>query len=186
MKKRSEEKKLSTMEHTVLGIIWQVGPCTTYAVMKELRASGSTYYSDRAGTTYPAVERLIAAKLVAHSDSKTGSRNERLIKVTAAGTACLRKWLAPPVPSAEVWLTRDLLRLRVYFLGAIKKEQRKEFLDEARAALVEHLVHCEGAMKGHENLGDKFSSLADLGAVYETRARIAWLDEIRPKVLALP
>ena len=174
------------MEHTVLGIIWQYGPCTTYAVMKELRASGSTYYSDRAGTAYPAVERLIAAKLVAHSDKKTGSRNERLIKVTPAGVACLRKWLAPPVPSAEVWLTRDLLRLRVYFLGALKKEQRNEFLVDAKKALTVHLEHCEASMKEHTEEGGEFTSLADLGAVYEARARIAWLEDIAPKILALP
>ena len=175
-------KQLSTMEHTVLGIVWQSGPCTTYAVMKELRSSGSTYYRDRAGTTYPIVERLVGAKLLRYQKA-TGTRGDRQIETTALGIKRLREWLSPPIPLAEVGLMRDLLRLRVFFLAALEPAERKAFLTQARITLEEHLAQCSASIGAHS---DPFVRLADLGAVRETEARIAWIDEITPAILALP
>lgn len=177
--------QLSTMEHTVLGILWQCGPCTTYAVMRELSASSSTYYRNRAGTAYPIIVRLVKGGLVRHAGDEVGSRKERLLEVTDNGLLKLQEWLAPPIPAAEIGQTRDLLRLRMYFLGALEPAHRARFLDDAKASLLLHLAGCEQAMQDHSSLADPFVALADLGAVHETRARLAWLEEITLVVLSL-
>lgn len=173
------------MEQTVLGIVWQIGPCTTYAVMRELSASSSTYYRNRAGTTYPIVERLVKSGLLDYGGDPAGPRKDRLVHVTEAGKTSLALWLDPPIPQAEIGQTRDLLRLRIYFLSALAPAKRKEFLRQSRMALVNHLAACEEACREHQQLTDPFVSLADLGAVYETKARIAWIDEITPTILGL-
>ncbi len=179
------KKRYSTMENTVLGIVWQQGPCTTYAVMRELKASNSTFYRNRAGTTYPIVERLIKSGDLGFVDAKIGSRKDRLIEVTEAGVSCLLEWLKPPIPEQEVGLTRDLLRLRVYFLGALSRNLREAFLKESKRALEAQLAACELEVERHKHLEDPFVVLADLGAVHETRARISWIDEITPVILEL-
>ena len=74
-------KRLSAIEYTVLGIAWKRGPCTTYALMKELASSTSTYYKARAGTAYPLVNRLVKQALLVHADH-LGPKRETLIEVT--------------------------------------------------------------------------------------------------------
>jgi len=56
---------------------------------------------------------------------------------------------------------------------------------EAKVALQAHLNECELAMESHKRLDTPFVALADCGAVHETRARIAWLEEITREILSL-
>jgi len=177
------DRSLSPMEHTVLGIVWQSGPITTYAIMGQMRASGSTYYRDSAGTTYPIARRLEQAGLICDSGMDSGTRKERLLEITESGREALRGWLSTPVPMSEIAFMRDLLRLRVFFLGALPTDLRAAILHEARNTLEEHLLVCESGVLAAQNRDDPFISLASLGAVYETKARIAWLDEITPRIL---
>ena len=173
------------MELTVLGIAWKRGPCTTYALMKELASSTSTYYKTRAGTAYPLVERLIKSKYLAASEV-SGAKGEKLVEVTEMGIAALRRWLTDSISLEEVAHTVDLLRLRVFYLGAATSKERSAFIDNALVKLREQLAACEIACARYRDIGDVFSQLATEGVMHETSARITWLTEIRAKAAKLP
>ena len=176
-------QRLSAIEYTVLGIAWKRGPCTTYALMKELASSTSTYYKARAGTAYPLVERLVLQELLAHADH-FGPKGEKLIAVTEAGLAALKEWLTVPPEFAEVAHTVDFVRLRVFYLGAATSEERRALIDNALAELRRHLIACEAAIVRYDTMGDVFSTLATQGVVRETLARIEWLTDIRDRAVA--
>ncbi|HWD38451.1 MAG TPA: PadR family transcriptional regulator, partial [Fimbriimonas sp.] len=132
----------STLEYTVLGIFCNLGPCTTYAVMRELAASPSTYYRKRAGSIYPTVQRLLKQGLI-EEVSEAGPRQDTQIKVGEAGVAHLREWLSFPISMAEVAHTVDLIRLRFFFLAALSAEERIRFVEEALVLTREHLRKTE-------------------------------------------
>ncbi|MBS1719043.1 MAG: hypothetical protein JST35_01205 [Armatimonadetes bacterium] len=172
MASRKPNRKLSTIEMSVLGLTWLRGPCTIYAIMKELSLSGSSYYKSRAGTAYSVSNRLIAiGLLIQHEDQR--------IEVSPSGLELLREWVAPPVPLADVAHTADLVRLRFFFLAAVPQADRLKFIDSTLETLAEHLMAGERMMKENELIGDYYGVLATLSIVYETRARIQWLRVVR-------
>lgn len=171
-------RKLSSLEQTVLGLCWLRGPCTTYAVMKELSLSESSFHKSRAGTAYSVTRRLVAGGFLAASE--TGSaRQDHLLSLTPKGEAALRDWISPPVDLAEVAHSADMLRLRFFFLGIINREQRLAFIDDAIAKLEEFRLRCEALLPKNEELGDYFGVLATASTILETRARVAWLMMVR-------
>ena len=167
--------KFSTVEMTVLGMTWLRGPCTIYAVMKELSSSQSTYHKSRAGTAYSIARRLLTLGLIEPVD-------DTLVRVTTEGEAVLREWLGPEVPMLDVAHSADLLRLRFFFLGLLPAEKRLEFVDSSIASLKIFLKRCEDLLSKNEAIGDYFSVLATVSSVLETKARIAWLRLVRELV----
>lgn len=174
-------RALSTIELSVLGLAWLRGPCTTYAIMKELATSQSTYYKSRAGTAYSVVDRLIQFKLIEHStDPENGT--EKLVQVTEEGRADLEEWLTPPIPIADIAHSADFIRLRFFFIGVLDPEKRLAFIDDSLASLRTHLERCEALIPANEAIGDRFGALATLSIILETKARIQWLEIVRDKV----
>ena len=167
----TKERSLSSLEMTVLGLFWLRGPSTTYAVMKELSLSASSYHTHRAGTAYSVTKRLVRFGLLEPI-------GERLF-VTDAGTAALQKWIVTPVPMADVSHSADLIRLRFFFLGVVGKAERLAFIGAAEQGLQKFLVRCEGLLEENEAIGDYFGVLATLSSVLETRARLEWLNLVR-------
>ncbi|MCE9559813.1 MAG: hypothetical protein K8R88_12785 [Armatimonadetes bacterium] len=165
-------RKLSNIEMTVLGLAWLRGPCTIYAIMKELSMSASSYHKSRAGTTYAAAKRLISAGLLAQSDDEA-------VTITAAGIVGLKNWLTPPIPVADIAHSADLIRLRFFFFGVIDLDQRLAFIDNSLDGLRTFLEKCEVLVHENEAIGDYFGVLATLSTILETRARIEWLTIVR-------
>jgi hypothetical protein len=96
--------KLSPIEYTVLGIAWKRGPCTTYALMKEMSSSTSTFFKNRASTIYPLVERLI----------KMGQLLTRLTSVACGRSIWVRRNRSREPNSWPVqWNSWKPMRLRV-------------------------------------------------------------------------
>ena len=138
--------------------------------MKELAVSASSYHKSRAGTTYSIVNRLLANGLL-----QRNSANLHLIEITPTGTHELLKWLAPPLPAADISHSADLLRLRCFFLGALPAEQRKIFLAEAHTALHAFLAEAEELLSQSQARNDYFCLLAITNVVMETQSRLRWL-----------
>ena len=174
-------RKLSTTELSILGITWALGPCTTYSVMKQLSSSGSTYYKSRAGTTYSVMDRLVKFGLVEAIASEV-EPDERLVKVTSDGVQALQGWLTPPVPEEDIAHSADFVRLRMFFLGVVDPPIRIAFIENALTGMRAHLLDCEALLKRAESEGGEFEQLAILSVVYETRARVAWLEAVRERL----
>lgn len=169
------ERNLSTIELSVLGLAWLRGPCTTYAIMKELSTSGSSYYKSRAGTAYSVSKRLVSFGLL----EETAENN---IQITPAGVAAIQEWMAPPIPLPDIAHSADLIRLRFFFIGIIPLADRLAFIDSSIDGLLEFLEKCKSLLKDNEDIGDYFGVLATMSTVLETSARIAWLRVVRDLV----
>lgn len=175
-------RKLSTLELTVLGMAWLRGPCTIYAIMKELETSESTYHKSRAGTAYSVSKRMLDFGLLEPSDSSEPG-DEKLVRITTEGIKELQEWLTPPIPLPDIAHSADLVRLRFFFLGVIDQEKRLAFIDETLKGLEIFLARCEALIQANEDIGDYFGALATISSILETRARIEWLKIAREWVV---
>jgi len=173
-----KDRKLSTIELTVLGFAWLRGPCTTYAIMKELSHSESTYHKSRAGTAYSVSRRLIEHGFLEHAPP-TDSEGDALIQISSKGTAELQEWMKPPLPLGDIAHSADLIRLRFFFLGVVDQQQRLDFIDNSIEGLQIFLKRCEALIPANEELGDYFGALATVSTILETKARIEWLNIVR-------
>lgn len=169
--KLKQQRKLSTIEMTVLGLAWLRGPCTTYAIMKELSTSGSSYYKSRAGTAYSVAKRLTEFGLLAPSGEH--------IRATDDGIKLIREWMAPPIPNIDVAHSADLIRLRFFFLNVLDEADRIAFIDTSIKQLQALMPCYEELVEKNEEIGEYFGVLATVGVILETRARIEWLRLIK-------
>jgi DNA-binding PadR family transcriptional regulator len=167
------------LEYCVLGVIWQRGPCSAYAVRSEFAKSPSAHWSASAGSIYPVVTRLVAAGLVSARPSSKGRRVSQELRVTRPGVAALRSWIGL-IDRAATSATYDSVRTRLLFLRALPNEAEREAvldqaMEETKARVAELLTLNE--------TNEPMEALATLGAVYELEARLGWLAEIRPRLL---
>ena len=179
------DRKLSTIEMTVLGFAWLRGPCSIYAIMKEISSSESSYYKSRAGTAYSVANRMIGFELL-ESVQNPDKDDEKWIQITDGGVSALQSWLTPPIPLSDIFHSADLVRLRFFFLGVVDKEKRIAFIDDSINGLQEFLVRCENLIPKNEALGDYFGVLATVSTILETRARIEWLNMVKEWVANPP
>lgn len=173
-----DSRPLSNLEMTVLGLAWLRGPCTIYAIMKELSLSASSYHKSRAGTAYSVSNRLLDSGHIARAFEKGEE-----IKITEKGIEALQAWLTPPIDQKDITHSADLLRLRFFFLGVIDQEKRLAFIDQSIEGLRKFLADCEDLVPQNEAIGDYFGVLATLSTILETKARIQWLTLVREFVL---
>jgi DNA-binding PadR family transcriptional regulator len=164
----------SELEGCVLGHLWKYGPCTAYSIRRTLLDSPSSHWSGSAGAIYPLLARFEKRGLVSARKSMRGDRAGWLYSLKAAGRERFLAWVGPPLTEEVVSIAPDPLRTRVHFLGGLTPRRRDAFLTASRAALERHLETL-----AHTPDMDEFDELARRGAVRLTRARIAWLDEVR-------
>ncbi len=171
-------RKLSSLEQTVLGLVWLRGPVTIYAVMKDLSLSASSYHKSRAGAAYSVAKRLLDFGLIRQADGEGEGKDNKVV-VTAEGSSALREWLSPPLPMADVAHSADLLRLRFFFLGALDQEERLHFIDQSILCLEELKHRCEGLIDENQQIGEYYGALATISSILEAEARIKWLRLVR-------
>ncbi|MFN3961693.1 MAG: PadR family transcriptional regulator [Fimbriimonadaceae bacterium] len=158
---------------TILGLTWLRGPCTVYAVMKELAASESTYYRSRAGTAYSVVARLVKFGFVHQAEDNS-------ITITEAGREVLQNWVGPEIEMGDIAHTVDWIRLRFFFLECLSPADRLALIDRCQEGLAEFEQRCLNLIQVNQELGEYFGALATVNIVMETRARMQWLRLIRP------
>ncbi len=177
-------RELTELECTVLGVLAKFGPQSPYAVRRHFADSPATRFSASTGSIYPSLKRLEEAGLVESRESARGRQARREVSITAAGKKALRRWLAGPPGREEFDAPPDPLRTRLYFLGLLSRAKQEEFLDGALSALREQLDQSEAYLGSSGSQGPEgLSRLAARGAVFATRARIQWLEEVRRKLL---
>ena len=166
----SPDRPLSALEMTVLGVILKRGPCVAYAIVCEFAASATLAYRSGAGAIYPLLKRLVDRGMLQLSAKK--------YTLTEAGTEALRNWVRPPFDAASFSTNLDLLRARAYFLKLLTPDEVRAFADSAVVGLATLLAECRKTLEAQRASGDRFGEFAMLGAVRETEARIAWMNEL--------
>jgi DNA-binding PadR family transcriptional regulator len=173
---RSRDKPRSELEGFVLGLVWQLGPCSPYEIRRHLQNSPSSQWSASAGAIYPLLRRLEALGLVRSKARRTGKRERREYELTARGLSSLRTWVGPPMAESAVTVAHDPLRSRARFLGALAPADRAAWLASARAALdeVERRVRAWDEAFGQ---GPGASAMTASGEL-DVRSRREWLDVV--------
>ena len=173
---------LSEMEHVVLGIIWKKGPCTPYLVRKEFITSPSPHFSGSEGAIYPLVRRLEKRGLLTSKADRTGQRPRRLFRITQTGSTALRRWLRPPLADDVAAPGHDPIRTRLYFLAALSAAKRSVFLDDSEHRLRNQIPILQAHIRDYIRIDDVFAECAARGMLHATRARIAWITEVRRRL----
>ena len=172
-------QSLSELECFVLGLVWQIGPCSAYELRRHMQSSPSTQWSGSAGAVYPLVQRLERQKLLKGQSRRTGRRARREFSITSSGLARLRAWVGPPFAPEVVTVTYDPLRTRARFLGSLPPEQRKSWVRGARSVLdgVEKKLRL-WHMQHDKVLSDAAQAMAR-SAELELHARRQWIEAIK-------
>ncbi|MBX3375359.1 MAG: PadR family transcriptional regulator [Phycisphaeraceae bacterium] len=168
----------SELESFVLGVIWQFGPVSAYALRRHMQGSPSRQWRASTGSIYPALRRLERDGLILGRVRSHGQRQRREYEVTGAGLAALRAWIGPPLGEEAVTVTADPLRTRARFLSVLAPEERAAWVEGALAALdeVEAQVSAWGAT---HDTDDPFMAAMTTHALLETVARRRWLEHLR-------
>ena len=135
--------------------------------MREFVGSQTLVYRSGAGSIYPLLKRLRAGGLLAEAGGK--------LQITPSGVERLRSWALLGDPARGVFANLDPLRSRVYFLGVLSSEERHEFVENSLRALNSLRREAKDKMRDYAQAGQRFSSLAMQGAVYEAEARIKFV-----------
>jgi DNA-binding PadR family transcriptional regulator len=169
---------LTDLEHTVLGNVWKKGECSGYEILQEFTHSTSAYYRSREGAIYPLLARLVRRRLLCARADKQGKRLRRLYSISPSGLAALKAWLAGPIPEADATVPPDLVRTRIYFLGAIEPAKRRSMLRDAAKRIREQLAANRKKLKHFKSTGNVFAALAVEGIILVMQARLDWLRRI--------
>ena len=169
------KRPLTEIELCVLGIVWLRGPCSAYVVRRELAVSQSSFWSSSAGSVYPIIKRLLAARLVAAKTVASDGRGKRNLAISAEGERVLQSWLTE-LPAWTGMAGLDPIRARMNFFGVLKSARDQlAFLDLASA-------HTRAQIEKEKVLLKQFTNvhrLTHLGALAEVEARKRWLGEVR-------
>ena len=176
------ERRLTNLELTALGIIWKRKGCSAYDVMMEFAGSLTAQFKSRAGSVYPLIKRLHKEGLLEQTQAARGRQSRSEYAITSEGRRVLAQWMSAPVSESEVALNADPIRTRVYFLKLLSPKKRLEFLDEVHLQLKQHLKQCENATEEFREAKNDYAVLAMKGALRVTKARIAWIAEIRDEL----
>jgi DNA-binding PadR family transcriptional regulator len=171
-------RDLTELEGCVLGLFWELGPCTAYAIRKEFLTSPTPYWSGSAGAIYPLIERLERRRLIRAAKGAEGRRRSKHYSLTTAGREALSRWLGPPLTDATLGIPPDPLRTRMRFLGALPHQLEMSLLTEAEVRLREHLTRVEEECERYRRAGESHACLMARGAVRMLRARLEWVREV--------
>ena len=176
---RRTRGSLSELEGCVLGLVWLLGPCTTYAIRRTFLDSPSSQWSGSAGAIYPLVGRLGRHGLLQSKPHGTGARKSRLYELTTQGHDELIAWLGPPFSSDVTGIPPDPIRTRLSFLEALPRLRRHSFLSGVEGVLQNQIDRTK--RECHENRHKEATAdyLISRGALLTAEARLTWIREVR-------
>lgn len=134
----------SVLGYAILGLLHQK-PMSGYEVRKVFAETAMGNYSSSPGAIYPALRRLEANKLIAGKDeSTTGGRERRIFRLSATGTAKLKKWILLPISAETLGSGAGEVMLRFAFLEQVHgREKCDTFLSDFRTALLDYTAKLE-------------------------------------------
>ena len=168
-------RAMTDLELCVLGVVWLRGPCSAYVVRREFAVSSSSFWSSSAGSIYPVIKRLLAAKLIAAKPVPSDGRGKRTLAITSNGERALRSWLKE-LPASAGMAGLDPIRARMNFFAVLNSAREQlAFIDRAAA-------QTQAQIDKEKHLVRKFTNvdrLTHLGALAELEGRKRWLGAVR-------
>lgn len=175
-------RRLSELECFVLGLIWQLGPCSPYDVRRHMQRSPSTQWSGSAGAIYPLIARLHRRGLLASRKARHGKRQRREYSITPRGEKTLKHWIGPPLAPDAITVSYDPLRSRARFLGVMKPHERRAWIAAALDALDEVERRVEAWHDLYAAADDRFAAAMTRHGEMDLQWRRRWLEELRDSI----
>lgn len=183
-RQKSDRTDTTELEAAVLGVVWQEGPCTPYAIRQHFLESRAPRWSGSAGAIYPLVRRLETRGLVRSKPSVRGRRAQRDFRITRIGGTALKRWVRSPIALGDGTLIHDPLRTRMLFLSALSREEALSFVSDALASLRRALQQAQKDCRANPVGENQFAHFAARNAWLVTCARVKWLAEVRARLQA--
>ena len=141
--------RLSNTSYVVLGMIGLRGPSTPYDLKRGIGHSVGYFWPFPHAQLYAEPERLERMGLLAVQSEDTG-RRRKVYRLTSAGRAALRDWLA--APTNVHFQMRDVAELKLFF---------SELGDPADAPRLarEQVAQHEHRIREYERIQDRFGDL---------------------------
>jgi len=174
-------RKLSELEGAVLGTVSNRQPVTPYQIRKTFAASPNPHWSASAGSIYPLVQRLAAARLLSSRDHATGARKGSKYSITDSGRRQLRQWILDSEQDRVLGIA-DLLRLRVTFLTVLEPPEQREFLDRMIGKLEAEVQKIADDKRMKARGDDVHAELTAHGALLIAKARLIWLNDVKARL----
>jgi DNA-binding PadR family transcriptional regulator len=173
-------RRRSELECFVLGLVWQLGPCSPYEIRRHMQASPSSQWSASAGAIYPLIQRLQRERLVRGRRATTGKRTRTEYSITPGGLTALRAWIGPPLAPEAISVAHDPLRSRARFLKALPPAQRRAWF----AAALEALKEVESRVREWQMAfgADEFAEQITRSGELDVECRTRWIQEFERAV----
>ncbi len=173
-------RNLTNLECVALAHLNRIGPCTAHELRQAFTLSTAGRYSGSAGAIYPLVKRLQAAGFIDSKSDANGAQNKQVYCVVAKGEQAVKQWLLTFEPK-DIF-PDDPLRTRFQYIRQLSKDEQRQWLDAANAALTkqnQNVIEEYQAMV-YQNPVDKFVCL---GVLETNKTRQRWIKSAR-KLLA--
>ena len=165
--------KLTDDEGAFLALLIRVGPATTYQIAKIYAESPVSNFGTSKGKIYPLARRLESRGLVEARAVKGDSRGSEQLLCTTLGRKAVQTWIMDIRPHHV--LLDDPLRTKVQSFNLLSRDERLEWIADAKAALQAKLEELESYEK---SVTVPFKELVHDNAVSSVRARLDWLDRM--------
>jgi DNA-binding PadR family transcriptional regulator len=164
-------RELTPVSYVVLGLLTRDGPSTAYALKTAVARGVAAFWPFPHSQIYAETEWLSEIGLLAHEQEPEG-RRRRVYRITPAGRAALRAWLADP--AADDLQIRSLGMLKLFF-GQFARPEDLVALAAAQRALIDRLYQQYKEIRRRLRArGDREWQLAAgemLGAAHRAMAR---------------
>jgi len=134
---------LRSVSYVILGML-HLGPRSGYDIKRFVDQSTRFFWAASYGQIYPELQRLAKAGLIESERKPEGGRRRTVYRLTLAGEARLREWLASE--EEPVHELRDEGLLRLFFADALPKEEALRIVETIRrreAGVLERLQAIE-------------------------------------------
>ena len=173
------KRPLSELECFVLGLVWQLGPCSPYAVRRHVQDSPSTQWSASAGAIYPLMRRLQRLGLLQSQAKSTGERKLREYRISPRGRSVLKAWVGPSMGEEVITPSHDPLRSRARFLALLSPAEQRAWVEAAEAALEQVERRVNDWHEAQRHVLGKAAEFMTSSGKRDVAARKAWLKDVR-------
>jgi DNA-binding PadR family transcriptional regulator len=169
---------LTDDEGTFLALLVRVQPTTAYQISKIYADSPVSNFGTSKGKIYPLIRRLKSRGLLSTSTVSGDARGTEQLQCTKAGERAVREWVRQIRPVHL--LLEDPLRTKVQSFDLLSRDERIEWIVEAKSELLAKLAELEAYGK---QVDVPFKTLVHDNAVSSLRARMDWLDRVLQAVV---
>lgn len=170
-----QSETTTLLGYALLGLIQQK-PASGYDLRKIFAETPMGTFSDSPGAIYPALRRLEQRRLVLGSiEAGSGLRRRKVLRLTVAGLAALKKWLGAPITQDDLSHRSNELMLRFAFLDQVMGEAATlRFLRSIEAELRLYIPGLKAFLKSHGAQMPTSGKLALESGVLGYEAQLRW------------